>query len=722
MTMIGRITSIATPATKWRQFNYAWFAPDATVDCFNAKPGPLGYWDGQTTSDPASYVGATLQDLGCLTLLDPIAFEFNTEAEELTAIIAATTEGGDPIGEYTNAETIVYTVQFRRNSADCDVLMWDNGTVDWVDWDGTGFLAGSGANPDAVAYTVTVVKVSGSKYEITVTGFLTGHVDVGWILDLTGALSADVVYATDTTEIGVLAGTPNCAATTPAITFDNAIPNAVFTNTNDPVGGPTNSETLTWTVYFRQWDHATEGYLADPVTDFDKTKITWDHDPGAEQVTVTGSGANYTITVTGLTGTGQLSPGIAAGACHDRAGNDCAATAVGAECEYDYERPTVSIVKPIGQDSPTYGTVEFTVTFSETVTGFATGDVNFSDSTGITGTLVGEVAGSGTDYTVAVTGMSGAGDIIAKINANVAQDVVGNLNTASPSSATVAYDDILIDCAITYVSQTETVVTFNVEFTRLGVACSIDGFEDADCTVGGSANPDTATVSGSTGSSFTVDVSGMTAVGSVTLHIDAGKVTRTAAPYNPNSASNTATTSITLRVYGDESPAVSGDYTYGGQLNNYDYYQLTETGPYIFHVPLGYDAGWRISATLGVFDASSFMNEFTLNGLYVNDDGIYVAVVLLDAEMADATLTIADDTCTPDVSGDYARIGVLDTGGVYKCTTKSMFICDYATGLILDLVDITDPNTPAFYGDSSYIGSYSPGNAYATGTPAVTEL
>ena len=75
--------------------------------------------------------------------------------------------------------------------------------------------------------------------------------------------------------------------------------------------------------------------------------------------------------------------------------------------------------------------VAFKVHFSETVTGFSEADVDLSAS-GIAG-LSKSFSGSGADYTVLVTGMFGAGDVIATIPAGAAFDATGNASTASTS-------------------------------------------------------------------------------------------------------------------------------------------------------------------------------------------------------------------------------------------------------------------------------------------------
>ena len=108
----------------------------------------------------------------------------------------------------------------------------------------------------------------------------------------------------------------------------------------------------------------------------------------------------------------------------------------------DTTAPTVTINQAAGQVDPTGSSpINFTVVFSEPVTGFATGDVTLSGTAGATTATVTEVAPmDGTTYNVAVSGMTGDGTVIASIAANVAEDAAGNDNVASTSTDnTVTY-------------------------------------------------------------------------------------------------------------------------------------------------------------------------------------------------------------------------------------------------------------------------------------------
>src|SRR5690606_21577653 len=74
--------------------------------------------------------------------------------------------------------------------------------------------------------------------------------------------------------------------------------------------------------------------------------------------------------------------------------------------------------------------IEFTVVFSEPVTGFATGDVTLGGTAGATTAVV---SGAGPTYTVSVSGMTSSGTVTASVAAGVADDLSGNPNEASTS-------------------------------------------------------------------------------------------------------------------------------------------------------------------------------------------------------------------------------------------------------------------------------------------------
>ena len=94
----------------------------------------------------------------------------------------------------------------------------------------------------------------------------------------------------------------------------------------------------------------------------------------------------------------------------------------------------MTINQAAGQVDPTSTSpINFTVAFSETVTGFTASDISFANST-VGGTLSAAVTGTGATYNVAVSGMSGAGNVVVSVPAGAATDAAGNASLASTST------------------------------------------------------------------------------------------------------------------------------------------------------------------------------------------------------------------------------------------------------------------------------------------------
>jgi len=93
--------------------------------------------------------------------------------------------------------------------------------------------------------------------------------------------------------------------------------------------------------------------------------------------------------------------------------------------------PSVTVEQAAGQADPTSSLpINFTVTFSESVTDFDSTDVVMG---GTAGGVVFTVAGGGAAYTISVTDLTAAGTIQPTIPAGRVHDTAGNANTASTS-------------------------------------------------------------------------------------------------------------------------------------------------------------------------------------------------------------------------------------------------------------------------------------------------
>ncbi|HEV2084498.1 MAG TPA: Ig-like domain-containing protein, partial [Gemmatimonadales bacterium] len=303
---------------------------------------------------------------------------------------------------------------------------------------------------------------------------------------------------------------------------------------------PTSGSTINFTVVFSK-----------SVTGFATGDVTLSGTAGATTATVTGSGTTYNVAVSGMTTDGTVIATIAAGVATDAAGNaNVASTSTDNTVTYDTTKPTVTINQAATQADPTNASpINFTVEFSEIVTGFATGDVTLSGTAGAT---TATVSGSGTTYNVAVTGMTTDGTVIATIGASVAIDAAGNANLASTSTDnSVTYDKtpptVTINQAAAQTDPTSaSPINFTVVFSEI-----VTDFATGDVTVSGTAGATIGTVTGS-GTTYNVAVSDMTNGGTVIAAIGAGKATDAAG--NGNTASTSTDNTVT---YDPVPPVVS---------------------------------------------------------------------------------------------------------------------------------------------------------------------
>jgi hypothetical protein len=152
---------------------------------------------------------------------------------------------------------------------------------------------------------------------------------------------------------------------------------------------------------------------------------------------------SFTTTVT-LSGGNDIS--VTSDKCYkyqytaaDNVGNVSTAYTSASIAKVDATAPSLTVEQAAGQADPTNGsTINFTATFSETVTLFATGDVTLSGTAGAT---TATVTGTG-PFNIAVTGMTSSGTVVASVAANKAIDAAGNNNVASTSTDNTVTRDV----------------------------------------------------------------------------------------------------------------------------------------------------------------------------------------------------------------------------------------------------------------------------------------
>ncbi len=247
----------------------------------------------------------------------------------------------------------------------------------------TGFLANDLSNlGTATGCVIGAPAGSGAAYTVTVTGCSVGTV----ILRLAGGAV--------TNEIGGV----NAPTLGPVVTIDRSGP-TVTINQASTQPDPTGSSPILFAVVF-----------SETVTTFDAGDVVITGTAGGTKTaTVTGGGALYLVSVTGMTTNGTVIASITAGATTGLAGNpSSASTSTDNVVTWDTGPPSVTINQAVGQPDPTnVSPIVFTAVFTEPVTGFTSGDVTLTDSRA--GILNAVVTGGPTTYTVTVTGMTTTG-------------------------------------------------------------------------------------------------------------------------------------------------------------------------------------------------------------------------------------------------------------------------------------------------------------------------
>lgn len=280
--------------------------------------------------------------------------------------------------------------------------------------------------------------------------------------------------------------------------LDNTAP-TVTINQAESQDDPSNNETIYFTVVF-----------SEPVTGFSNSDVTLTGTSGGTKaINVTGSGTTYTVSVTGMTD-GTLVASLSEGVAADAADNtSTASTSTDNTVLYDITRPIVTINQAESQEDPSNNdTLYFDVVFSEPVTGFTNSDVTLSGTAGGRKTLL--VTGSGTTYTVSVTGMTD-GTVIASLAEGVAADAAGNTNAASTSTDnSILYDKTRPTVTINQAESQDDPSNNDTLYFTVVFSEEVTGLTADDITLSGtSGGTKTIHVTGN-GTTYTVSVTGMT--------------------------------------------------------------------------------------------------------------------------------------------------------------------------------------------------------------------
>ena len=261
----------------------------------------------------------------------------------------------------------------------------------------------------------------------------------------------------------------------------------------------------------------------------------------------------YTATIT-PTASGTVTIGVAANVATDAANNqNTAATSKTVTVSVDTTAPGVSISVP---SSTQNGVFSVTITFTETVSGFAQSEVSLSGSAAsITGWSANR---DSTVYTATIT-PTASGTVTIGVAANVATDAANNQNTAATSkTVTVSMDTTAPGITVSVPSGTQN-GTFNVTITFTE---TVSGFTQSEVSLSGSAASITGWSANSGNTVYTATIT-PTASGTVTIGVAANVATDAA------NNQNTAATSKTVTIDVD-APTVTIGVLSGTQTGAFD--------------------------------------------------------------------------------------------------------------------------------------------------------
>ncbi|MEZ5385248.1 MAG: LamG-like jellyroll fold domain-containing protein [Prosthecobacter sp.] len=354
----------------------------------------------------------------------------------------------------------------------------------------------------SVTATGATFSGSGDSYTVTLTG-----------VDGDGTLKIAVNTGSDVTD--VLGNPLDTSVTSAAVTIDNT--GASVTAIVPATTGPTNANTVAFIVTF---DEAVTGLdaLADLV-------ITSTSSAAATGASFSGSGTNWTVTLTGVSGDGTLKLAIATGGnVLDSLNNPLQNSVTSTAVTIDNTGPTVSSITPATTGPTNATSVNFAVVFSDAVTGLdAISDLVIT-TTNTAGVGSASFSGTGASRTVSLGGITGNGTITLAIKTGGdVIDAAGNSLSSSVTSAAVTIDNtgptITSITPATTGPTNATTLSFSVQADE--ALQGLDAFADLNVQTTGSAAVSGANITG-TGSVFTVVLNGVVGKGTIALAVSTG--------------------------------------------------------------------------------------------------------------------------------------------------------------------------------------------------------
>ena len=305
------------------------------------------------------------------------------------------------------------------------------------------------------------------------------------------------------------------------------------------------------------------------------------------------SGTSFTVTVTGIDGTGTLRWIVGGNTILDAAGNAATAYASGGTVSVVDTPAAVTSITPSTARPTDATSLSYSVVFTKNVYDAAVNDFQLAATGTAAGAVTGVSAASGSSFTVTASSIAGDGTLrLDLLGGSSVQDIAGAGVPGYTSGSITTLDHtpptVLSDTPSTSGPSTANSVTFSVVFSK-PVYNVIPA--DFQVTATGSAVGTATSVSSANGTSLTVTAAGIDGSGTLRLDLNSGSTIE-------DDAGNTATgytsggtvtvvdtpatvTSITPSIVGP-SNATGLNYSVVFSKNVYDVsaadFQLTTTG------------------------------------------------------------------------------------------------------------------------------------------------
>ncbi len=536
-----------------------------------------------------------------------------------------------------------------------------------------GSVAPFGGGTSATAWTVTVATLGTS-----------GANDGSLRLDLTDGGSVQDIATNP------LAGTH---VGDESYVYDTTQPTVTSIVRKTGAQTPTNHGPLEFSVTFSEpVEGLTAADLAAPTAN-----VTGAPAVGAPVPTGGAPSATWTVAVdtTGVTGTNVGSIGLnvgSVGSIRDAAANPLAGPYTGDEAfGYDTTAPVVTSIDRSGASPTNAGTVSWTVSFSETVTGVDVGDFALSQSGGMSGASITGVSGSG-PYTVTATTGSGDGTLGVGLAdddsiVDAATNALGGTGAGNGSFAGQAYavdktrpTVVVVRRAGQATPTKDLPIWFTVTFSE-----PVAGFAAGDVSRIGTSTGGSVDVTGA-GSSYEIAVTGTVSNGTIGFAVADGVAADAAG--NGNVASTGPDDTV---AYDTLAPTVTVDQAVGQA-------DPTSASPVVFTVvfsepvtgfaPGDVTIGGTAGATTATVTGGPTTFAVTVSGM-TGSGTVTVSVPAGAAADAagnpSAASTSGDGTVTYTVPVAWAGIGwtspVLTGGGTLTCSDPGPAVSCTATGV-----------------------------------------